>query len=78
MVYKLYAYYTQSWVALWSRKNMNPDVSTGPQARPFAHSLKPLTYLLAPHCSLYARSAAFICLQALSISHSRARGKVKQ
>ena len=29
--------------ALWSGTNKNRDVSTGPLARPFAHSLAPLT-----------------------------------
>ena len=29
--------------ALWSKIEKNTDVSTGPLARPFAHSLAPLT-----------------------------------
>ena len=40
-----------STIALWSRITKNPDVSTGPLARPFACSLAPLTHLLALHCS---------------------------
>ena len=30
---------------LWPRTNINPDLSTGPLARPFARSLAPLTSL---------------------------------
>ena len=33
--------------ALWARITKNPDCNTGPLARPFAHSLAPLTRLLA-------------------------------
>ena len=45
--------------ALWSGKNKNRDVSTGPHARPFARSLAPLTHSLATLCShLFARSLA--------------------
>ena len=40
---------------LWSRILKNPEVSTGPLARPFARSLAPLTHLLAPDCSLRSR-----------------------
>ena len=41
--------------ALWSGTNKNRDVSTGPFARPFAHSLAPLNRSLAPDCSLPSR-----------------------
>ena len=33
-------------LALWSRTNKNPDVSTGPLARPFANLLAPITHLV--------------------------------
>ena len=33
--------------ALWSRVSKNPDISTGPSARPFTRLLAPLTHLLA-------------------------------
>ena len=39
-------------LALWSGTNMNRDVSTGPLARPFAHSFALVTRSLAPDCSL--------------------------
>ena len=55
----------------------NPDVSTGPLARPFTCSLAPLTSLLAPHCSL--RSRAPLCSLVCPLAHfaySRARRKV--
>ena len=42
--------------ALWARSTKNPDVSTGPLARPFAHSLAPLTRSLATRCSLRSRA----------------------
>ena len=41
--------------ALWSGSTKNRDVSTGPLTRPFAHSLAPLTHLLAPDCLLGSR-----------------------
>ena len=41
--------------ALWSGTNKKRDVSTGPLARLFAHSLAPLTCSLAPDCSLRSR-----------------------
>ena len=46
-------------VAQWSETAKSRDVSTGPLARLFAHSLAPLTHLLAPHCLLrpFARTA---------------------
>ena len=37
---------------LWARSTKNTDWSTGPLTHPFAHSLAPLTCLLAPHYSL--------------------------
>ena len=42
--------------AQWARSTKNPDVSTGPLARPFARSLAPLTRSLAPHYSLRSRA----------------------
>ena len=42
-------------LALWFRLVKNQDISTGPLARPFAHSLAPLTRLLAPDCLLCSR-----------------------
>ena len=42
--------------ALRSGTTENPDVSTGPLARPFARSLAPLTHSLAPYCSLRSRA----------------------
>ena len=36
----------------WFRTSWNRDSSIGPLAHPLAHSLAPLTRLLAPHCSL--------------------------
>ena len=46
--------------ALWRRTIKNPDASTGPLACSFAHSLTPLTPLLAPHCLLH--TACFACM----------------
>ena len=57
-------------MALWARSTKNPDVSTGPLARPFARSLAPLTRSLAPHCSLCSRALL------RSLAHSFARGNV--
>ena len=61
---------------LQSRIAKNPDVNTGPLARPFArllvHSfarlLTPLTHLLAPNCSLCSRGMlrSLLCLLAHS------------
>ena len=50
--------------ALWSRVTKNPDLSTGPPAPPFSHSLAPLSHLLALHCSLCLRAplCSFVCL----------------
>ena len=42
--------------ARWSGTSKNQDVSTGPLARPFAHSLSPLTHSLAPPSSLCSRA----------------------
>ena len=44
--------------ALWSGTNKNRDVSTGPLARPSAHSLAPLTRSLAPDSAALTRSLA--------------------
>ena len=41
---------------LWSRTTKNPDKSTGPLARPLAHSFILLTPSLAPPCSLCLRT----------------------
>ena len=54
--------------AQWGRTAKNWVISTGPLASLFAHSLAPLTHLLAPHSSLC--SAALIHLLARSITHS--------
>ena len=56
------------------RINKNPDVSTGPLARPFARSLAPLTRLLALDCSLSSRPPLRSLVR--SLAHSLARGKV--
>ena len=60
--------------ALWSRKNKNSDVTSGPLAHPFPHLLTLLTHLLALHRTLCSRSLlrSFIC----SLTHSQGRGKV--
>ena len=51
---------------------MNPDVSTGPPARPIAGSLALLTHSLAPPCSLRSRTPlpSFVCLRAHSFAPS--------
>ena len=51
--------------ALWFRTTKNPDVSSGSFACQFAHSLKPLTHLLAPHCSLCSLHTAHFVRSAL-------------
>ena len=38
--------------SLWAKSTKTPDFSTGPLARPFAHSLALLTRSLAPPCLL--------------------------
>ena len=63
--------------ALWSATNKNRDASTGPLTRPFAHSLAPLTRLLAPDCSLRSRPPLRSLIRSLAhFAHSLARGKV--
>ena len=42
--------------AQWIKTAKNWDGSTGPIARSFARSLAPITYSLAPHCSLCSRA----------------------
>ena len=58
--------------ALRFKTAKNWDVSFEPPVRPFACSLAPFTHSLA----LLSRSAALIHSLALSLTHSRARGKV--
>ena len=53
--------------ALWSGSTKNRDVSTGPLAGPFAHSLAPLTRSLAPDSSL--RSHPPLCSLVCSLAH---------
>ena len=64
-------------LALWARSIKNPDESTAPLPRPFAHSLAPLTCLLAPHSSLcsHAPLRSFIRLL-VHFAHSLAHGTV--
>ena len=63
--------------ALWSGTNKNRDVSTGPLARPFAHSLAPLTHSLATDCSLRSRPLRRSLVRSLAhFAHSLARGTV--
>ena len=66
--------------ALWVRSNKNPDESTGPLARPFAHSLAPLTHSLAPPCLLCLRAPQRSHVRSLArfahFTNSLARGKV--
>ena len=60
-----------------SRTTKNQDVSTGPLARPFAHSLAPLTRSLAPDCSLRSRPPLHSLVRSLAhFAHSLAHGKV--
>ena len=62
---------------LWFRSAKNRDVSTGPLARPFAHSLAPLTRSLAPDCSLHSRPPLRSLVRSLAhFAHSLARGTV--
>ena len=63
--------------ALWSGTNKDRDVSTGPLARPFAHSLAPLTRSLAQDSSLCSRPPLRSLVRSLAhFAHSLARGKV--
>ena len=63
--------------ALRSGSTKNRDVSTGSLARPFAHSLAPLTRSLAPDCSLRSRPPLRSLARSLAhFAHSLARGKV--
>ena len=64
-------------LALWARSTKNSDCSTGPLAPPFAHSLAPLTSLLAPHYSLRSRASLRSLARSLAhFAHSLARGTV--
>ena len=65
-------------VALWSRTAKYTDCSTGPLARPFAHSLAPLTRSLATDCSLRSRPplrSRSLVRSLAHFAHSLARGK---
>ena len=63
--------------ALWARITKNPDCSTGPLARPFAHLLAPLTHLLALPCSLCSHAPLHSLIHLLAhFAHSLAHGKV--
>ena len=53
---------------LWPRTIKNLDVNTVPLARPFNHSLAPLTHSLALHCSL--GSHATLCLFVRLLTYS--------
>ena len=54
-------------VTLWSKTTKNTDWSTGSLARPFAHSLTPLTRLLAPESSLHSHPP--LCSLVRSLAH---------
>ena len=60
----------------WARIIRNPDWSTGPLTRPFAHSLTPLTCSLDPDCSLrscprsLARGKEVFCMKWTRQSHT--------
>ena len=63
--------------AQWFRTAKNPDVSTGPLARPFDCSLAPLTRSLAPDCSLCSRPPLHLLVCSLAhFAHTLARGTV--
>ena len=65
------------WLALWARKTMNTDWSSGPLARPFARSLALLTRSLAPDCSLRSRPPLHSLARSLThFANSLARGTV--
>ena len=59
----------------WFKTTKNQDISTGPRTCLFAHSLAPLTHLLALHglLCLHVSLHSFICLLAHSFSQSQAR-----
>ena len=59
----------------WFKTTKNLDISTGPRTCLFAHSLAPLTHLLALHglLCLHVSLHSFICLLAHSFSQSQAR-----
>ena len=63
--------------SLWARAAKNTDCSTGPLARPFAHSLDLLTRSVAPHYSLCSRAPLRSLARSLAhFAHSRTRGTV--
>ena len=69
--------YPKIQTAVLGRTAKNWDISTGPLARPFAHSLAPLTRLLAPDCSLRSRPPLRSLVHSLAhFTHSLARGTV--
>ena len=75
-------HFTSFAFTLWSRTAKIPDVSTWPLACLFAHSLAPLTRLLAPLTCLLARHCLLCSCSPLtrsltcSLTHSRAHGEV--
>ena len=62
--------------ALWFRTAMNPDLSTGPLARPFDRSLAPLTHSLALHCLLCSCAPLRSLGRSLAHSFPSLRGSV--
>jgi len=58
--------------ALWCKITRNPDLSTGPHARPLARLLAPLSHSLALHCLLRSHTPlrSFVCSLAYSLSSS--------
>ena len=62
-------------ITLWPGTTKNPDLSTRPLARPFAHSLTLLTHLLVPQGPIPPRAPLYsVHLFVCSLTHSRARG----
>ena len=63
--------------AQWGRTAKNTDVSTGPLARRFTHSLAPLTHPLAPDCWLRSRTLLRSLVRSFThLAHSLARGRM--
>ena len=62
---------------LWSKTAKNTYYSTRPLARPFVHSIAPLTRSLALDCSLHSRPPLRSLVRSLAhFAQSLARGKV--